>query len=410
MHPLANPLADRRVVLCVAGGIAAYKSVELLRLLTKAGATVQVAMTKSATEFVGALTFQTLSGSPVFTDLFDNKQDAEIGHIRVADGADLVIVAPATANVLARITAGMANDPVTAAVMATTALILLAPAMNVNMWANASVKANVQTLADRGMTFVGPERGFLACKWTGAGRLSEPATIAKAAAQMLSRQDVAGMHVVVSAGGTQEDLDPVRFLGNRSTGKMGYALARAAMLRGAEVTLISGNVSDGLDAGGAEVVSVRSAEQMCNAVCDAAKGADVVVMAAAVADYKPKTRAENKLKKEAVGTDPSISLERTTDILATLGSNRSGPTPYLIGFAAETQDVEAAARGKLSRKGCDMIVGNDVSLSDRGFGSDDNAAVLVTARGARVPLALASKDSISHEILDAALRELRVES
>ena len=234
MHPLTNPLSDRRIVLCVAGGIAAYKSVELLRMLTKAGASVQVAMTRSAQEFVGVLTFQTLSGHPVFTDLFDNRQDAEIGHIRVADGADLVLVAPATANVLARITAGMANDPVTAAVIATRAPILLAPAMNVNMWESPAVRANVACLAERGMSFVGPEQGFLACKWTGQGRLSEPAAIAEAAAQLLSPQDMKGMRVVVSAGGTEEAIDSVRFLGNRSTGKMGYALGRAASRRGVD--------------------------------------------------------------------------------------------------------------------------------------------------------------------------------
>ena len=415
MHPLANPLSDRRIVLCVAGGIAAYKSVELLRLLTKAGASIQVAMTRSATEFVGALTFQTLSGHRVFTDLFDNQQDAEIGHIRVADGADLIIVAPATANVLARITAGMANDPVTAAVIASRAPILIAPAMNVNMWATAAVQANVETLGARGMYFVGPEQGFLACKWTGAGRLSEPADITEAAARVLCPKDLSGMKIVVSAGGTQEALDPVRFLGNRSTGKMGFALSRAASRRGAEVTLVHGP-TNAVPNTGATNVPVRSAQQMSEAIALACDGADMVIMAAAVADYRPATVESNKLKKASFGASPSLPLERTEDILAKLGAERVGANPFLVGFAAETENLEEAARQKLTRKRCgswksvrkrcDMIVGNNVSLSDRGFGSDENAVEIFAASGRRASVPLASKDSIAHEILDHALLEM----
>ncbi|MCP4446252.1 MAG: bifunctional phosphopantothenoylcysteine decarboxylase/phosphopantothenate--cysteine ligase CoaBC [Myxococcales bacterium] len=405
MHPLANPLTDRRIVLCVAGGIAAYKSVDLLRRLTRAGASVQVAMTKSAQEFVGALTFQALSGQAVFTDLFDTQQDAEIGHVRIADGADLMIVAPATANVLARITAGMANDPVTAAVLAGRAPILLAPAMNVNMWENAATQVNVATLVERGMRFVGPEPGVLACKWTGTGRLSEPADIAEAAARVLCPQDMAGLKVVVSAGGTQEALDPVRFLGNRSTGKMGRALARAAVRRGASVTLVTGPTSLTEDTG-ATRIAIHSAAQMCEAVCTASAGADLVIMAAAVADYKPTDVANGKLKKEAWGPSPSIALSRTEDILAKLGSERLEASPYLIGFAADTENVEAAARGKLASKGCDMIVANDVSLPDRGFGSEENAVEIVTSAGHQSSLSLASKDAIAHGVLDQALREM----
>ncbi len=408
MHPLANPLSDRRIVLCVAGGIAAYKSVELLRLLTKAGASVQVAMTRSATEFVGELTFQTLSGHRVFTDLFDNQQDAEIGHIRVADGADLIVVAPATANVLARITAGMANDPVTAAVLASRAPILIAPAMNVNMWESAAVQANVETLAARGMYFVGPEQGFLACHWIGAGRLSQPAEISEAAAQVLCPQDMAGMKVVISAGGTQEALDPVRFLGNRSTGKMGIALSRAASRRGADVTLVHGPVYSAPNTGAANV-AVRSAQQMCDAIVHAQNEADLVVMAAAVADYRPSVVETSKLKKEHFGTSPALALERTEDILATLGASRVGLRPYLVGFAAETENVETAAMGKLQRKRCDMIVANDVSQADRGFGSDENAVELFTAAGHRSSIALTSKDAIAHGILDQALLEMEAQ-
>ena len=405
MHPLDNPLLDRRVVLCVSGGIAAYKSVLLLRLLIKKGASVQVAMTQSAQQFVGPLTFGALSGKPVFTNLFDIQQDAEIGHIRIADGADLIVVAPATANVMARITAGMANDPVTAAVMASRAPVLLAPAMNVNMWQSAAVKDNVTRLAERGMWFVGPDEGFLACKWTGAGRLSEPEDISEAAAAILAPQDLAGTHVVISAGGTQEDIDPVRFLGNRSTGKMGYALARAAARRGAQVTLVSGPSCENV-LRGVRLVSVRSASEMDGAVQQASATADVVVMAAAVADYRPEQQANHKLKKSSWGAEPSIVLTRTVDILASLGASRSGRRPFLVGFAAETEAIAEAAQGKLVRKRCDMIVANDVGRSDRGLGSDNNAVELFCASGHRSFLALASKDSIAHGIFDQVLVEM----
>jgi len=396
---------ERHVVLCVAGGIAAYKSVELLRLLVKLGAQVQVAMTPSAQNFVGPLTFQTLSSRPVFTNLFDNRQDAEIGHIRIADGADLVIVAPATANLLGRISAGMANDPVAAAVMATTAPVLLAPSMNVNMWSSATVQANVKTLRERGMFFVGPDDGFLACKWTGAGRLSEPSAIAEAAACVLSPQDFAGIRVLVAAGGTEEAIDPVRFLGNRSTGKMGRALCRAAMRRGADVTLVAGP-GGSCDRVAEKTIQVRSASEMCQAVLTESESADVVIMAAAVADYRPEAISKGKLRKGEWGDAPSIALVRTEDILATLGRERAGKRPFLVGFAAETENLVPATREKLKKKRCDMIVGNDVSMSDRGFGSDDNAVEIVCASGRCESLSLASKDVIAQQILSCVLREM----
>jgi phosphopantothenoylcysteine decarboxylase/phosphopantothenate--cysteine ligase len=389
------------LVLCVAGGIAAYKSVLVLRNLVKLGAGVQVAMTPSAREFVGALTFQTLSGQSVFTDLFDSQQDADIGHIRVADGADLIIVAPATANVLARIVAGMANDPVTAAVIAARCPILLAPAMNVNMWESAATRANVATLVERGFQFVGPDDGFLACKWTGSGRLAEPEDIVEAAARILTPQDCKGLRVVIAAGGTQEDLDPVRYLGNRSSGKMGYALALAASRRGAEVQLIAGP-NHLANHTGAALTAVRSAQEMSEAVLARSAEADLVIMAAAVADYKPSQASTQKRKKDAWGPRPELALERTQDILATLGRSPSGKRPYLVGFAAETEKVEEAARSKLKSKGCDLIVANDVSQSDRGFGSDNNAVELIWSGGSK-SLPLASKDSIAHGILDHVL-------
>jgi phosphopantothenoylcysteine decarboxylase/phosphopantothenate--cysteine ligase len=385
-------------VLCVTGGIAAYKSVYLLRELVKAGAQVQVAMTPSAQEFVGSLTFQTLSGQPVFTDLFDSQQDADIGHIRVADGADMIIVAPATAGVMARMVAGMANDPVTAAVLAARCPVLLAPAMNVNMWESAATRANVQTLMERGFHFVGPDAGFLACQWTGSGRLSEPPEIVEAAARVLTPQDYAGLRVVVAAGGTHEDIDPVRFIGNRSTGKMGYALALAAGRRGASVSLVAGpNALENNT--GAELTSVRSAEEMFEAVTAKSQGADLVIMAAAVADYRPTQVSAQKNKKESWGSEPSLALTRTTDILATLGKLTTKDRPYLVGFAAETENVADAARKKLKSKGCDLVVANDVGQSDRGFASDNNAVELIWKGGSK-SLALASKDSIAHGILD----------
>ena len=409
VHPApAAPLTGRRIVLGVGGGIAVYKSVELLRGLTKAGAQVQVAMTQSAQHFVTPLTFQTLSGQPVFTDMFDNQQDADIGHIRVADGASLIVIAPATANLMARLAAGNANDPVTAAVLAATCPVLLAPAMNVNMWNAPATRATVSTLAERGMYFVGPEQGFLACKWIGQGRLSEPADIVEAAAQLLTPQDLQGKVVVVSAGGTEEAIDPVRFLGNRSTGKMGYALAKAAVRRGARVILVTGPASLPIPVG-VEQVAVRSAAQMCEAVLAARSRADLIVMAAAVADYRPTSVAEGKLKKDQMGGAPSLELERTVDILARLGQERSGPRPILVGFAAETEAdplrLVAAARTKLASKKCDLIVANDVSQSDRGFASDQNAVHLVWQKGTR-ELPLASKDEVAHSIFDLVGEEL----
>ena len=404
MHSLATPFSGRRIVLCVAGGIAAYKSVYLLRTLVKAGADVRVAMTPSAREFVGPMTFQALSGQAVFTDLFNSEQDAEIGHIRVADGADLVIVAPATANLIAKVKAGLAHDPVTAAILAARCPILLAPAMNVNMWEAQSTQDNLRILVERGFHFVGPDSGFLACKWTGTGRLAEPDEIALAAAALLTKQDLQGLRVVVSAGGTKEDLDPVRFLGNRSTGKMGHALAAAAMQRGATVHLVSAAPPDSLPPATSEYSSVRSAEEMRVAVTQASAKADLVIMAAAVADYRSAFIAPQKLKKST--GELELKLTRTIDILAELGASRRGTKPFLVGFAAETENRLDAARDKLRRKGCDMIIANDVSQSDRGFSSDNNAVDVVSKSGVRA-IALASKDSIAHSILDQVLVDMR---
>jgi len=392
-----RPLAGKHIVLGVSGGIAAYKAVELLRLLTKAGADIQVVMTERATEFVGELTFQALSGHAVFTNMFNLTQESEIGHIQVADTADLVIIAPATANTIARVSAGFADDPLAAVCLATKVPVLLAPSMNVNMWQHPSTQANLRRIIDRPRHHVvGPGTGFLACRWTGPGRLAEPADIVEAAARILTPRDLTDKRVVVSAGPTQEPLDPVRFVSNRSTGKMGYAVARAAARRGAQVVLVSGPVALTPPLG-VELVGVRTAQEMHAAVVAAAAGTDAVVMAAAVADYRPATAAADKLKKDGAGR--SLQLECTADILHSLGTSRSGNRPVLVGFAAETTDVVTNARSKLTSKPCDLIVANDVSQSDAGFATDTNRVTLVDAGGENA-LELMSKDDVAHAIWD----------
>ncbi len=400
-----DPLRGARVVLGVSGGIAAYKAAELTRLLIKADATVQAVMTRAAQEFVGAATFQALTGKPVFTDLFDLGQESQIGHIQVADGADLVVIAPATANTIARMSAGLADDALGAVVLATRAPLLLAPSMNVNMWQNPVTQHNLQRLIDRGMRTVGPGSGFLACNWIGPGRMAEPADIVEAAIRVLTPQDLAGVTIAISAGPTREPVDPVRYLSNRSSGKMGYALATAAARRGATVRLVSGPV-DLATPHGVDRIDAETAAAMNAAVTDVAAGADVVIMAAAIADFRPANPAGGKLKKHALGDAPSLALERTTDVLAGLGQRRgSARRPLLVGFAAETDDVVAEARRKLDTKSCDLVVANDVSQPDAGFSVDTNRVVIVS-REAAEPLELASKLSVAHAILDRAAARL----
>jgi phosphopantothenoylcysteine decarboxylase/phosphopantothenate--cysteine ligase len=383
----------------VAGGIAAYKAAELVRLLTKAGATVDVTMTGRAQKFIGALTFQALTGRPVFTDLFSLNDEATIGHIQLADRADLVIVAPATANVLSRLAGGMANDAVTAIALATRAPVLLAPSMNVNMWNHPLTRANLAKLIDVAhYQVVGPGDGFLACRWTGPGRLAEPADIVEAAAHVLSRQDLAGKQVVVSAGPTYEAIDPVRFVGNRSSGKMGIALAAAAQRRGAHVTLVLGPSAVAPPIG-VTTRSVENAAQLQWALSDAAKGADAIVMTAAVADYRPAHEAKEKLKRGELGPKMSIELVANPDLLAELGKARRGKTPLLVGFAAETSDVIGNAQKKLAAKKCDLIVANDVSEAGAGFAVDTNHVHLVDKHEV-IDVPAASKTEVAHRILD----------
>jgi phosphopantothenoylcysteine decarboxylase/phosphopantothenate--cysteine ligase len=394
------------VVVGVAGGIAAYKSALLVRELVKRGAEVSVVMTESAQHFMGAMTFQALTGRTVFTDLFDRGQEAEIGHIRVADQAELLIVAPATASTMARMACGLADDALSAVALATRAPLLLAPSMNVNMWDNPVTQRNLETLIElRAAKTVGPGTGFLACKWVGPGRMAEPEDIAFAAECMLADQDLVGKRVVITSGPTREAIDPVRFLSNRSTGRMGTELARAARMRGARVVLVTGP-TDQPSVPGVEEVQVVSAHDMLVATMAAARDCDALVLAAAVADYRPTQVADDKLKKGQWGDSPAIELERTDDILARLGAERKDGHPVIVGFAAETGNPAQAARSKLENKKCDLIVGNDVSRSDAGFGADHSAAVLVDAGGSE-ELGRVSKAELAHRIWQRVADRLR---
>lgn len=395
----AAPLTGARIVVGVAGGIAAYKAAELVRLFDKAGAEVSVAMTPRAQEFIGAMTFQALTRRPVFTDLFSLTEEATIGHIQLADQADLIVIAPATANTIARLAAGQADDAIAAIVLATRAPVLLAPSMNVNMWAHPLVQANVRRLVDvAGYHVVGPGDGFLACRWVGPGRLAEPADIVEAAAHVLSRQDLAGKRVVVTAGPTYEAIDPARFIGNRSSGKMGIALAAAAQRRGAEVTLVLGPSAVPPPVG-VTVVTIETAKQLEEALVNA-RDADAIIMAAAVADYRSAKPATQKLKRSQLGAKTALELVANPDLLAGLGKQRGSKTrPLLVGFAAETQDVIANARKKLETKRCDLVVANDVSEAGAGFAVDTNRVTLVDAREA-VEVPAGPKTVVAHRIID----------
>ena len=407
--PSTSTLAGRRIVLGITGGIAAYKAAELCRLLVKAGATVRVVMTDAATQFITPLTMQTLSGAPVARELFDLGSEAEIGHIQLADEAELLIVAPATADAIARLAAGMANDLLTAVVLASKAPLLLAPAMNVNMWENPLTQANLGRLLgpDGGgrISTVGPDSGELACGWIGAGRLIEPAEIVAAAARLLAPADLAGRRVVVSAGPTREPVDDVRFLGNRSSGKMGAALAAAAAARGAEVTLLAGpgtpNVQTGGGPGGIARIDVETAADLERALASVTPDADAVVMAAAVADFRPRARAAGKLSRRDAGGSLTLELTAVPDLLAGLAQARQNGLPFLIGFSAEVGGgaaLEARAGGKLREKGCDAIVANDVSAPGIGFDADDNAVTVLFADGSRVDIPRASKRAVADQL------------
>jgi phosphopantothenoylcysteine decarboxylase/phosphopantothenate--cysteine ligase len=394
-------LKDKKLVLGVTGGIAAYKAVELLRLLTKAGADVHIIMTRSAQEFVAPLTFQTLSANPVHTELFNLIAEREIGHISLADRADLFIIAPATANVVGKIASGIADDMLTTTVMATKAPVLIAPAMNVNMYTNPIYRANEDRLRSYGYLFVPPEHGALACGWEGEGKLAAPESIFEAAVAALSPKNLCGQTIMITAGPTREELDPVRFISNHSSGKMGYALAKSAQRRGARVILVSGPVN--LSAPwGVELIPVESACDMQGAVMERVGECSVIIKAAAVADYRPAERSREKIKKKS--EELSLQLVKTPDILAGLGALKK--RPFLVGFAAETSNMEAFAANKLKKKNADIIVANDVSQTDAGFNVDTNRARLLFRDGRNIEYPLMSKDTLAGIILDAVATEL----
>ncbi len=386
-------LKDRRIVLGVTGGIAAYKACELVSRLTKAGAQVRVVLTEHATRFVPPLTFETLSGRPACVDTFAPRSEME--HIALAKWAELFVIAPATANCLAKLAGGIADDLLSTTALAMTCPVLIAPAMNANMYRHPATQANLAALAARGAHFVGPARGRLACGDDDIGRMSEPREIVEAASALFAPRDFEGVKVLVTAGPTVERIDPVRYITNRSTGKMGYALAEAARDRGAQVALVSGPVHIDRPAG-VEVVAIESSAQLCEAVLSRGDWADVVIQAAAPADFRPVSAAAGKIKKTGAGM--TLELENTTDIAAELG-RRKRPGQVLVAFAAETDDVLDNARGKLDRKNADMVVANDVSRKDAGFGADTNAVTLITRDDAR-ELPLQSKRAVADGILD----------
>jgi phosphopantothenoylcysteine decarboxylase/phosphopantothenate--cysteine ligase len=383
-----------KVLLGVGGGIAAYKAAELARLLMQDGHDVQVTMTAAAEQFVQPLTFAALTGKKVLTDLF--AIEAAIEHIAVAQEHEVLVIAPATADLLAKLSCGLANDFLTTVYLAFTGTVVLAPAMNVNMWRHPATQANLETLRRRGHRIVEPGEGYLACGMTGPGRLAEPETIAAA---LRARQDLEGETVLITAGPTQEPLDPVRYISNRSSGKMGYALAEAAASRGAKVVLVSGPVQLA-PPGGVEVVRVKTAREMRDAVMARLEASDIVIKSAAVADFHLAQVPQQKVKKTAARM--SLELDPTPDILAEVGRKKTHQ--LLIGFAAETQNLAQEARRKLEAKNCDMVVGNDVSGTETGFESDLNEVVLALRTGEMVQVGRASKREIADRILDEAMK------
>ncbi|HJR59014.1 MAG TPA: bifunctional phosphopantothenoylcysteine decarboxylase/phosphopantothenate--cysteine ligase CoaBC [Vicinamibacterales bacterium] len=388
------------IALGVCGGIGAYKAVEIVRGLQKRGHDVAAIMTRSARRFVGPVTFEAITHRRVITDQFAEGANSDIEHISLATNAQLLVVAPATANVIGKFAHGIADDFLTSLYLATRAPVLMAPAMNTNMLEHEAVRANMAALRSRGIRFVDPGEGYLACGWVGKGRLAEPDDVVEAADAMLRRPGtLAGRFVVVTAGPTYEDIDDVRYIGNRSSGKMGYALAGEAARRGARVLLVSGPSLVPVPAN-VEVVRVRSAAEMHAAVMPQAPLADLAIMAAAVADYAPRSRAGGKLEKSHGPL--SLDLVRTPDILAEIGRARAaGSAQVVIGFAAESGDPVARAREKLARKNADMIVANDISRPGSGFDADANAVTLVTADGDEA-VPLAPKAQIAGVILDRA--------
>lgn len=402
----ARPGEPRRILVAVSGGIAAYKAPELVRELVRSGHGVRCVLTPNATRFVSPLVLETLTGHAAGHELFPaGGSDAprEIDHIALADWAELVVVAPATANILSRMAMGLANDLVTAILLATRAPVLVAPAMNVNMWEHPATRANVETLRARGVHTVGPDAGELACGWQGEGRMCEPETIAAAAEQALGGGSLEGEVVLVTAGGTSEPIDAVRTLTNRSSGRMGFAVAAEAARRGARVVLVAGSTPLATPVG-VRRVDVGSALEMREAVLSELPSATIVVKAAAVADFRPASPRADKIKKEELGEDEGMTLELVAnpDILAEVCRQKG--KRVVVGFAAESHDVVAAARRKIVRKGCDLLVANDVSRSDAGFDVDTNAVYFVSPGGEVEELPLLTKVEVASHLIDRVVK------
>jgi phosphopantothenoylcysteine decarboxylase / phosphopantothenate---cysteine ligase len=396
-------LANKQILLGVTGGIAAYKSADLVRRLQDAGANVQVVMTPAAQEFITPLTMQALSGNPVHTQLLDPEAEAGMGHIQLARWADLVLIAPATADFIARLSQGMGNDLLTSICLATAAPIAIAPAMNQGMWHNQATQANLETLSKRKVSVFGPADGIQACGDIGAGRMLEPLQLVDAAASLFASGSLAGKKVVITAGPTREALDPVRYLSNYSSGKMGYALAQAAVEAGAETILISGPTQLPAPAR-VQRIDVISAEEMHSASLQAAQGCDLFIAAAAVADYRPVQIAAQKMKKNNSDT-LTLSLVKNPDIVASIAA--LNPKPFTVGFAAESENLLEYARAKLVRKNMDMVVANNISDSTIGFNSDDNAVTLVEQHSA-TDISQRSKQQLARELIALFAQKITV--
>ena len=398
-------LNNKKILLCVTGGIAVFKAAALTSKLTQAGAQVKVVMSESATKFVTPLTFQSLSRNEVYTSAFQENNPKVVAHIDLADWADIVLVAPATANIIGKIANGIADDMISTIMLATTADVFIAPAMNVHMYTHPAVQKNMKTLMEYGYSMIEPAEGYLACGYTGKGRLSEPEHMIQYLenyyAEINDTKTLSGKKVLVTAGPTKEKIDPVRFITNHSTGKMGYAIAEEAAKMGAEVTLVSGEVQ--LEApANVNVIKVRSAQDMYEAVIAEFEKQDIIVKSASVADYRPKLVHDQKMKKK--DGDLSIQLERTIDILKTLGERKT--SQILVGFAAETENVEEYAKQKLEKKNADMIVANNVSVKGAGFGSDTNIVTMFKRDGSKIELPILSKHDVAKEILNESVKLL----
>lgn len=396
-------LEGKKILLCVTGGIAAYKTVELLRLFKKAGATVNVVATASALQFVGKTTFEVLSENPILSDLFEDTRSS-VAHIDLAAGADAVVIAPATANCIGKLAAGIADDALTTTLMAVTAPVMICPSMNTDMYQNIRVQRNLDILEADGYHILDPDSGALACKTTGAGRLPEPWFIFDRFCAMLARKDFSGKKVLISAGPTVEAIDPVRFVSNHSSGKMGYAVAQAAEVRGADVTLVSGPVNLDVPVG-VTCIPVTTCRQMADEMLDNLEQADIIIKVAAVADYRPLDPKDQKIKKDGSKKDLTIALEENPDILQQIGTKKTSKQ-FLVGFAAETQDLEKNALKKIEKKNLDMIAANIVGKSDSGFKADTNKVKLLCKDGSFLDIPLMEKRKVADTLLDHILNKM----